>query len=163
MAINLGIFCHRISFIKYNNLVRWAGIATEVHHSKKTTQEYKNRMRTKNFLMLMSLRFPCSTNSNSSKVFDFGPHHINSTIITSIELQNSWLVQLWTALSKEYQKASSLHIPGIVLHSFICIKTSHFLTSFSLFTWHDCRNFKNELEETKHKRLKRGESKSADN
>jgi hypothetical protein len=66
----------------------------------------------------MSLRFPCSTNSNSSKVFDFGPHHINSTIITSIELQNSWLVQLWTALSKEDQKASSLHIPGIVFAQF---------------------------------------------
>jgi hypothetical protein len=74
----------------------------------------------------MSLRFSCSTNSNSSKIFDFCPHHINSTIITSVELQNSWLVQLWTASSKEDQKASSLNIPGVVLHSFIVSKQISF-------------------------------------
>jgi len=150
VTIYLGIFCHWICFIKYNNLVRWAGITTEIHHKKKTCKEYKNRMELKSFLILMSLRFPCSTNSNSSKVLDFRPHHINSTIITSIELQNSRLIQLWTETSKEEKKTESPNQLWVMLFFFFQNKTvSNVISTLTRFigaVWeHQADNTKHQL------------------
>lgn len=43
-----------------------------------------------------------SADSNGSKVFDLCPHHVNSTIVASIQLKNSCLVKLRSESGKKH-------------------------------------------------------------